>query len=106
MKKHYNRRPNGGYKMKKIIGVIIILFCSTPILAQKVTIDVPGAVCQMCVQGMKKAFKDAVQNEERDIIVNLDTKKVILNLVTNLTNVEISKRIKDAGYNAQSIHRE
>ncbi len=92
-------------KMKKIIVAAAILFLSTPALAGKVIVDVPGMVCQICVQGIKKAFKDVVKNSDTDIDVNLDTKKVTLNLEKNLTDSEIKKRVKDTGYNAQSIHR-
>ena len=91
--------------MKKIMMIGVILFSLSPALAQKITIDVPGMVCQMCVQGMKKAFKNVVSNSDRDIVVNLDTKKVHLNTSKAITDKQISKRVKNAGYNVKSILR-
>ena len=95
----------GGLIMKKIIAISVALFFLSPALAERVVIEVPGMVCQMCVQGMKKAFKDVVNNEDRDIVVNLKNKKVYLNLSKKIANVAISKRVKDAGYTAKSIRR-
>ena len=91
--------------MKKIIAISVIALFLSPALAERVVVEVPGMVCQMCVQGMKKAFKDVVDNKDRDIVVSLKNKKVYLNLSKKITNVAISKRVKDAGYNAKSIRR-
>ena len=91
--------------MKKIIAISVIALFLSPALAERVVVEVPGMVCQMCVQGMKTAFKDVVDNKDRDIVVSLKNKKVYLNLSKKITNVAISKRVKDAGYNAKSIRR-
>ena len=78
---------------------------SAKIVKSRIVVSVPGMVCQMCVQGMKKAFKDCVKDPEKDISVNLDTKQVTLNPNKKLPDSEIKKRIKNAGYNAKDIKR-
>lgn len=88
---------------KFIIGWILALCFSSQ--AEKVSVSVPGMVCQMCVHGMKKAFKNDVKNPNKDISVNLDTKIVHLNLDRTLSDSEIKRKIKNAGYNASSITR-
>ena len=69
----------------------------------QVSVKVPGMVCQMCVQGMRKNFKTVVKDMEKDITVDLDKKIVRLNLIKKIDNKEIEKRVKDAGYNAKKI---
>lgn len=84
----------------------LILFLIMSIsFAETVKVNVPGMVCQMCVYGMKKNFKNAVNNPEKDIKVDLDKKIVTVNLSKKLSDEEILKRVKDAGYNAQTITR-
>ena len=87
--------------MKPIL--IILLSLSLNAFAQKVIVTVPGMVCQMCVQGMKKNFKTAVENSEKDVVVDLDKKTVTVNLKAKITEKEIKERVNDAGYNAEKI---
>ena len=87
--------------MKPIL--IILLSLSLNAFAQKVVVTVPGMVCQMCVQGMKKNFKTAVENSEKDVVVDLDKKTVTVNLKAKITEKEIKERVNDAGYNAEKI---
>lgn len=87
--------------MKKIL--ITILLLPTFVFAQKVVVDVPGMVCQMCVQGMKKNFKTAVKNADKDVVVDLDKKTVTVNLKEKISEEEVKKRVADAGYNAKKI---
>lgn len=87
--------------MKKLI--LILIFLPTLAFAQKIVVDVPGMVCQMCVQGMQKNFKTAVENPEKDVIVDLDKKTVTVTLKEKISEKEIKKRVADAGYNAEKI---
>ena len=73
--------------------------------AHRVVVSVPGMVCQMCVHGMRKVFKDSVKNAETDVQVDLGKKTVTLNLVTALSNQEIERRVVQAGYKADKIQR-
>lgn len=87
--------------MKTLIILALLFPFST--FAEKVVVDVPGMVCQMCVQGMQKNFKSAVNNVEKDVIVDLDKKTVTVNLKAKISEDEIKERVKDAGYNAKKI---
>lgn len=87
--------------MKKLILILILL--PTLAFAEKIVVDVPGMVCQMCVQGMQKNFKTAVENPEKDVIVDLDKKTVTVTLKEKISEKEIKKRVADAGYNAEKI---
>ncbi len=62
-------------------------------------------VCQMCVQGMKSQFKSAVKDTQKDVLVDLDKKIVTVNTIKPMSDKEIEKRVKDAGYNAKAITR-
>jgi copper chaperone CopZ len=68
-----------------------------------VVVEVPGMVCQMCVYGMKKHFKSAVKDSEKDIIVDLEKKTVLVKLSKTISDDDIKKRVKDAGYEAGKI---
>ena len=85
----------------------ILWFLAIPffVSAQSVTMTIPGAVCSMCLRGMQKVFKDAVKNPETDVNLDLNTKKLRLNLSVALSNQEIKKRVASAGYNAENIIR-
>lgn len=86
----------------KLILMMLFLLPAT-VFAQKIVVEVPGMVCQMCVQGMKKNFKSAVNNPEKDVVVDLDKKTVTVQLKKKLTDAEIKQRVIDAGYNAKKI---
>ena len=77
----------------------------TDMSTNRVVVSVPGMVCQMCVHGMRKVFKDSVQNAEKDVQVDLGKKTVTLNLVTALSDADIKKRVVQAGYQADKIIR-
>lgn len=87
--------------MKKYFLMLMIL----PVLAfaKTVKVEVPGMVCQMCVQGMKKNFSEVVKDANKDVMVDLDSKIVTLNLSKEITDDEIKERVKNAGYNAKKI---
>lgn len=87
--------------MKTVL--VLLMLISVNVYAAKVTVTVPGMVCQMCVQGMKKNFKSAVENPDKDVIVDLDKKTVTVSLKEKISDEEIKKRVNDAGYNAKEI---
>lgn len=91
--------------MKNFILAILLVIPSVTIAKanKKVSISVPGMSCQMCVHGIKKHFKSVVKNVDEDINVDLGSDMVFLNLSKEITEEEIKKRIKDAGYNAKEI---
>ena len=68
-----------------------------------VLVNVPGMVCQMCVQGMKKNFSSVVADSETDVIVDLDKKTVKVTFNTDVTEELIKEKVNDAGYNAETL---
>ena len=93
-------------KVTIIYGLILFsvgTFANVP--SHQVEVSVPGMVCQMCVHGMRKVFKKDVTNPQTDVQVNLDSKILRLNLAKALSDEEIRKKIKDAGYEAVTITR-
>lgn len=87
--------------MKKFF--VLLLLLPTIVFAQKVVVEVPGMVCQMCVQGMQKNFKSVVVDPQKDVIVDLEKKTVTLNLKSKISDKEIQDKVADAGYNAKKI---
>ena len=83
--------------------LLVLMLLPSFAFAEKVVVDVPGMVCQMCVQGMEKNFKSAVNNPDKDVIVDLEKKTVTVNLKEKISDKEIKKRVADAGYNAEKI---
>ena len=69
----------------------------------KATLSVPGMECQMCVQGMKKHFKDVVKNPRKDIQVNLEEDLVELRFSKKVSEKEIRERVQRTGYNVSKI---
>lgn len=86
----------------RLLYLFILLF-SFSVFANKVVVQVPGMVCQMCVQGMQKNFKTAVNNPEKDVLVDLDKKTVTVTLKEKISDDEIKERVQNAGYNATEI---
>ena len=87
--------------MKYLIVSLFAINLAFP--SEKIKVEVPGMVCQMCVQGMRKNFKSAVENPDKDVIVDLDKKTVTVTLKKEISEDEIKQRVKDAGYNAKKI---
>lgn len=87
--------------MKKLFMILMIL----PVLAfaKTIKVEVPGMVCQMCVQGMKKNFSEVVKDAKDDVQVDLEAKIVTVNLSKEISEDEIKERVKNAGYNAKKI---
>lgn len=90
-------------EMKKYFFMMLLL--PVMLMANTVKVEVPGMVCQMCVQGMKKNFKEVVKDANKDVQVDLDSKVVTLNLSKEISDDEIKERVKNAGYNAKKITR-
>ena len=64
-----------------------------------IKIELPGIVCDCCVQSLEKVFRreDAVKS----IKVDLDNMMVTVNLKAgkNLSDEDLKKLVEDAGYN-------
>lgn len=88
-----------------IKAIIPLFFIAFTLKAETIKVHVPGMVCQMCVQGMQKQFKSAVNNVETDVQVDLDKKIVTVKTKAPITDENVKKRVQNAGYNAEKIVR-
>ncbi len=87
--------------MKKYYISFLLLALSSSVSAQEITFPVPGIVCQLCVQGLKKGFKSYVLGSDKDnILVDLKAKRVTLkNVSSEISSEKIQSIVKDTGYN-------
>lgn len=84
--------------------ILIVLLLSFSALAETVHVGVNGMVCSMCAQGIKKKFSEV--SAVKDVKVDLDKKIVTLNTEGVVEEKIIRERIKEAGYDVTSIHRQ
>ena len=89
----------------KVLMSIFLLSLSFVSLAEKVKVYVPGMTCQMCVKAMQKSFGNVVKDKKADIVVDLDKDFVVIDTVSVISDEEIKKRVKSAGYKAKKIER-
>lgn len=70
-----------------------------------VVVNVNGMVCSFCTSNIEKRFKK--EKAIKDVVVNLDEKRVYLNFKHNstLSDEQITSNIRKAGYNVVSIER-
>lgn len=89
--------------MKYLLATLLTV--SVSLFAETVKVHVPEMVCQMCVQGMKREFGGVVKSSEKDIKVNLDTKMVTVTTLKPISDADIKRRVKKAGYDVKQIMR-
>lgn len=90
--------------MKILLSLMISLF-SLSSFASMIEVKVSGMVCSMCAQGIQKKFKD--ESAVKGLHVDMDNKLVHLETKDgkDISDIEITKLIKEAGYNVESIQR-
>jgi mercuric ion binding protein len=86
------------------VCLVSLLFSSTA-YAEKISITVKGMVCSFCAQGIKKTFER--KNGVEKVEVDLDKKIVTISSAqgATLSDDDIKKAIKDAGYEVLTIER-
>lgn len=74
-------------------------------LASRVTVDIVGMTCGMCVESITKELK--ATDKAENISVNLNDKKAKFDEMKGkkMSDVEIKTAIKKAGYEAVKISR-
>jgi copper chaperone CopZ len=72
---------------------------------KKIIVTVKGMVCSFCAQGIEKKLK--AFKEVKSVNVDLDEKKVFLDLQPGLelSEDQLKKIIKDAGFDVVSIEK-
>jgi periplasmic mercuric ion binding protein len=92
--------------MKLSLFVAIVFSVLSPLAwAETAKVSVNGMVCSFCAQGIKKKFSEAKAVEKCD--VDLDKKLVQLTFKKDqkMTDEEIKKSIREAGYEVRGIER-
>lgn len=92
-------------KFKLLFLIIFLLVIEKKVAAQQIEVVVQGMVCSFCAQGIKKKFSQNPNVEK--ITVDLGAKKVSILTKKNsdLSDIEITKIINDAGYTIGNIKR-
>lgn len=90
--------------MKKSLLLSSLLLAGA---AQAATIEmnVHGLVCGYCAQGVEKSLRKYPAT--RDVVVSLENKLVVVSTTAgqDISDEELAKAIKDAGYDLKSIKR-
>ena len=86
-----------------VISILCLLSFSA--IAGKVTVDIKGMTCQMCVKAITRELNTT--QKVKDVAVSLENKNATFETVGEvaLTDSEIKAAIKKAGYEATTITR-
>ena len=89
----------------KIVLILTLLLLPSTVFAEQITITVKGMVCSFCAQGLKKTFGKI--DDVKKIDVDLENKFVRLDVKDGslLSDREIEKTIRDAGFDVLKIER-
>jgi copper chaperone CopZ len=90
---------------KKLCLAILCLFAGATASAATIEMKVHGMVCGFCAQGIEKILRE--NPATADVVVNLDDKRVVVTTKNgaDITDADLTKAIKDAGYDVKSITR-
>ena len=92
--------------MKQKIGfALVCLLAGASASAATIEMKVHGMVCGFCAQGIEKILRENPATE--GVEVNLDEKRVVVTTKSgaDITDAQLTKAIKDAGYDVKSITR-
>jgi mercuric ion binding protein len=86
-----------------IPALCCFLFVSLAAQNQKVTVQIEGLACPFCAYGLEKKFLEVKSVSKLSIDVNQGEMTFTLNDANALTEKEIRKKIKDAGFKTKKI---
>lgn len=91
--------------MRKILVLSAICLFSQAILAAKVSVDIKGMTCQMCVSSITRELN--ATKKVKDVQVSLEKKGATFETIekADLSDAEIKDAVKKAGYEVTSIKR-
>ena len=91
--------------MKKIIIVLCAFLLSASAFAETAKVQVSGMVCAFCAQGIKKKFAENPAVESCEVDLDKKIVEVKIKKDKKISDDEIKKIIKDAGYAAIKLER-
>lgn len=89
--------------MKLLLIILMSCLFSWGALAEKITVDIQGMTCEMCIGSVTKELKATQKCDKIEVKVGqalLETKKG-----AKLSDEEIKKAVKASGYQATKIKR-
>jgi mercuric ion binding protein len=91
--------------MKKIIIALSVFLISASAFAETAKVQVNGMVCAFCAQGIKKKFAENPNVESCEVDLDKKIVEVKIKKDKTVSDEEIKKIIKDAGYAAIKLER-
>ena len=91
--------------MKLFASILAATLFAVSAQAGTIEMKVNGLVCGFCAQGIEKILRE--NPATADVVVNLDDKQVVVTTKSgaDITDADLKKAIKDAGYDVKSITR-
>ena len=91
--------------MKKLALIFSLVCLSNFAQAGEIYITVKGMVCSFCAQGIEKNFKSEKSVEKIKVDLANNFVHLLMKDKQDLSDDQINKLIKDAGYNVEKIER-
>lgn len=93
--------------MKKniLLASALMFVFSASAFADGAKMKVDGMVCSFCAQGIKKKFSENPAVESCDVDLEKKEVAVTFKKEMKMTDEEIRKTIKEAGYNVHKLER-
>lgn len=91
--------------MKNIVIALSVFLMAASAFAETAKVQVNGMVCAFCAQGIKKKFAENPNVESCEVDLDKKTVEVKIKKDKKVSDEEIKKIIKDAGYAAIKLER-
>jgi copper chaperone CopZ len=91
--------------MKRLISSAVLMFFGMVASAATIELTVNGLVCGFCAQGIEKTFRKNPATD--DVFVSLESRLVAIATKqgADISDDELRKALKDAGYDVKAINR-
>jgi copper chaperone CopZ len=91
--------------MKRFAMTVALVFAATTANSSTIELTVNGLVCGFCAQGIEKTFRK--NPATADVFVSLENRLVAIETKqgSEITDDELRKALKDAGYDVKAIDR-
>jgi mercuric ion binding protein len=91
--------------MKNIVIALSVFLMAASAFAETARVQVNGMVCAFCAQGIKKKFSENPNVESCEVDLDKKIVEVKIKKDKKVSDDEIKKVIKDAGYAAIKLER-
>lgn len=91
--------------MKNIVIALSVFLMAASAFAETAKVQVNGMVCAFCAQGIKKKFAENPNVESCEVDLDKKIVEVKIKKDKKVSDDEIKKTIKDAGYAVMRVER-